>query len=193
MSRRGGLNFRKKKKKLNVSLLKEVFIWAGEILLSAAIAVVLVIFFGLRISTVGVSMSPTLEAGDEVLVNRFIYQLTAPKQGDIIVFKPNGNAKSHYYIKRVIAVSGDTVQISDGLIYVNGEVYMPLDDATSIEDAGVASDEITLGTDEYFVLGDNFNNSEDSRYANIGNIKKEYIVGKVWFVLTRGERFGFLE
>lgn len=192
MPRRKGLNFRKKKKKINIPLLKEVFTWIAEIALVAAVAIVIVFFFGLRISVVGMSMEPTLAAGDEVLIDRFIYHLKAPSRGDVIVFKPNGNAKSHYYVKRVIGVPGDTVLIEDGAVYVNGERYTNPENAASIEEAGVAATEITLGTDEYFVLGDNRNNSEDSRYANIGNIRKEYITGKVWFDTIKGDRFGFL-
>ena len=107
----------------------------------------------------------------------------------MIVFLPNGNEKSHYYIKRVIGVPGDKVQIKNGLLYVNGELY-DVEDTETIKNAGLAEDEITVGEDEYFVLGDNRNSSEDSRYANIGNIKKEYIQGKAWFVARPFNKMG---
>ena len=71
-------------------------------------------------------------------------------------------------------------------------VYEKVDTA-AIEDAGLAAEEITVGEDEYFVLGDNRNSSEDSRYANIGNIKREYIIGKAWFVISTGNRFYQIE
>lgn len=138
-------------------------------------------------------MSPTLESGDEILVNRFKYKIFSPKQNDLIVFLPNGNEKSHYYIKRVIAGPGDKVQIKDGVVYVNGEQFAEKASVSNIENALLAEDEITVGEDEYFVLGDNRNNSEDSRYASIGNVKKEYIVGKAWFVVSPWEKFGFLK
>jgi signal peptidase I len=109
-----------------------------------------------------------------------------------VVFLPNGNEKSHYYVKRVIGVPGDTVLILDGVVYVNGELYEEEGEVDAILDAGIAAEEIVLGDDEYFVLGDNRNNSEDSRYANIGNIKKEYIIGKVWFRVSPWSGFGFL-
>ena len=109
-----------------------------------------------------------------------------------MVFLPNGNEKSHYYVKRVVGVPGDTIQIKDGKVYINGAEAEEKIDVSAIEDAGLAADAITLEEDEYFVLGDNRNNSEDSRYANIGNIKREYLVGKAWFVLTTGDRFGFI-
>ena len=136
-------------------------------------------------------MSETLENGDQILVNRFMYKVIGPKANDVIVFLPNGNEKSHYYVKRVIGVPGDTVQIKNGRIYVNGTEFTEKVDVASSEDAGLAADAVTLGDDEYFVLGDNRNNSEDSRYANIGNIKKDYIIGKAWFRVAPFSSFGF--
>lgn len=191
--RTGGLNFNRRKRKVNMGLLKEIGIWTAEILLVMAAAVMLVYFVGFRISVVGASMSPTLENGEEILVNRFQYKIFSPKQNDLIVFLPNGNEKSHYYIKRVIAGLGDKVQIKGGDVYVNGEKFEEQAAVSSIENALLAENEISVGEDEYFVLGDNRNNSEDSRYASIGNIKKEYIVGKAWFVISPWKKFGFIK
>ena len=193
MGRRGreGLNFGRQKRKINVTAVREVFSWMIEILLAIVLAFTFVYFIGLRTSVVGQSMSPTLVSGDEILVNRFVYKVTDPKRGDIIVFLPNGNEKSHYYVKRVIGVPGDTVLIQNGAVYINGEVYKEEIEAAAIEEAGLASEEITLDSDEYFVLGDNRNNSEDSRYANVGNIKKDYIIGKAWFRVAPFSSFGF--
>ena len=137
-------------------------------------------------------MADTLSNGDQILVNRFIYKVTDPKPNDLIVFLPNGNEKSHYYVKRVIAVPGDTVQIKSGAVYVNGELFEEEVDVYAMEEEGLESYEIKLEEDEYFVLGDNRNNSEDSRYANIGNVKKEYMIGKAWFVVSPFKKFGFL-
>lgn len=190
--RRSGLNFSRHKKKVNMAIVKEVCVWTAEIAITLLLAFTFVYFIGLRTSVVGQSMAETLHGGDEILVNRFVYKVTNPKPNDIIVFLPNGNEKSHYYVKRVIAVPGDTVLIKDGAIYVNGELFEEEIDTASIEDAGLASEEITLATDEFFVLGDNRNNSEDSRYANIGNIKKEYIIGKAWFRIAPWGDIGFL-
>lgn len=175
-----------------MAVVKEIFVWTAEILITLMIAFTFVYFIGLRTSVVGQSMAPTLNGGDEILVNRFIYKITDPKQNDIIVFLPNGNEKSHYYVKRVVAVPGDTVQIKNGAVYVNGELFSEEVDVAAIEDAGLAAEEMTLGADEYFVLGDNRNNSEDSRFANIGNIKKEYIIGKAWFRAAPFSEFGFI-
>ena len=88
---------------------------------------------------------------------------------------------------------GDTVQIKDGALYVNDELYKESTDVASMEDAGLASDPIELEKDEYFVLGDNRNNSEDSRYANIGNVKKDYIIGKAWFHFKGLGKMGLID
>ena len=190
--RKNGPNFGRRKKKVNMSIVKEVASWVAEITITLVIAFTFVYFIGLRTSVVGQSMADTLANGDEILVNRFIYKVTDPKPNDIVVFLPNGNEKSHYYIKRVIAVPGDTVQIQSGAVYVNGELFDEEVEVSAIEEAGLAAEEITLDDDEYFVLGDNRNNSEDSRYANIGNVKKEYIIGKAWFIVSPWKNFGFL-
>ncbi len=190
--RKSGLNFSRRKKKINMSIVKEVISWVAEIAITLVIAFTFVYFVGLRTSVIGQSMADTLSNGDQILVNRFIYKVTDPKPNDLIVFLPNGNEKSHYYVKRVIAVPGDTVQIKSGAVYVNGELFEEEVDVSAMEEAGLAADEIKLEEDEYFVLGDNRNNSEDSRYANIGNVKKEYMIGKAWFVVSPFKKFGFL-
>lgn len=137
-------------------------------------------------------MSPTLESGDQILMNRLSYSLFDPQPNDLVVFLPNGNEKSHYYVKRVIGVPGDTVQIKDGYVYVNDELFDEEIDTEAIENAGIAEEPVVVGADEYFVLGDNRGSSEDSRYANIGNVKQEHIIGKAWFVLSPSERRGKL-
>lgn len=188
-----GLSFYNRKKKINTGLLKEIAVWTSEIILTIAAVIILVSFFGFRVSVVGPSMAPTLENGEKILVNRFIYKLFDPKQNDLVVFLPNGNEKSHYYIKRVIGVPGDTVQIKDGAVYVNGEAFVEEVNVSAIENALLAEEEITVGEDEYFLLGDNRNNSEDSRYASIGNVKKEYIIGKAWCIVSPWDRFRLLK
>lgn len=193
MRRTSGLDFNRKKRKVNTGLLREVAAWTGELLLAVMAAVVLVLSVGFRISVVGPSMSPTLENGERILVNRIGYKLFDPKRNDLVVFLPNGNEKAHYYIKRVIALPGDRVQIKDGIVYINGEPFEEKAEVSAIENPLLAEDEIVIGKDEYFVLGDNRNNSEDSRYASIGNVKKEYIVGKAWMVAYPWKEIRFIK
>ena len=192
MKRRNGLNFSRRRRKFNMPLFKEVMSWVIECAIVIFIAYTLVTFFGCRTTVVGNAMNDTLTNEEQILVNRFVYNVSSPKQGDVIAFLPNGNEKSHYYVRRVIACPGDTIQIKEGVVYVNGEAYQEKITVASIEDAGVASEEIKLGDDEYFVLGDNRNNSEDSRLANIGNVKKSYIIGKAWFYFKSIGNMGFI-
>lgn len=193
MRRRDGLSFGRRRRKFNVPLFKEIMSWIVEIVIVLFVAFVIIYFFGLRTSVVGQAMSKTLSNGDNILINRFVYIVGDPKQDDVVVFLPNGNEKSHYYVRRVVGLPGDKVQIKDGAVYVNGELYKEQVDVAAIEDAGVASEEIELGDDEYFVLGDNRNNSEDSRYANIGNVKEEYIAGKAWFRISPIGKMGRID
>ena len=102
------------------------------------------------------------------------------------MFLPNGNANTHYYVKRVVAVPGDSVQIKNGSLYINGLLYKGVE-YDKIEDAGIAENPITLENGEFFTLGDNINNSEDSRSGNIGAVKRENIIGKVWFHMAAGD------
>lgn len=192
MKRRNGLNFSRRRRKFNMPLFKEVMSWVIECAIVIFIAHTLVTFFGCRTTVVGNAMNDTLTNEEQILVNRFVYNVSSPKQGDVIAFLPNGNEKSHYYVRRVVACPGDTIQIKEGVVYVNGEAYQEKITVASIEDAGVASEEIKLGNDEYFVLGDNRNNSEDSRLANIGNVKKSYIIGKAWVYFKSIGNMGFI-
>lgn len=194
MRRKKGLDFnRKRRKKVEIGIFKEIFSWAFWLGISAVTAVVLMYVFGLRTNVIGNSMEPGLFAGQEILIDRLIYQIGEPKAGDVIAFQPNGNEKSHYYIKRVIGVPGDKILIKDGYVFVNGEKLKENDSFDKIADPGVCESEITLSEDEYFVLGDNRNFSEDSRSGNIGNVKKSYVIGKVWFKLADNlERIGFI-
>lgn len=189
-----GLNFgTKPERKINMSRIQGFFLWILEICITIAIAFVCTYFFGVRSSVIGSSMSAQLEDGDEVLINRFSYKFTSPKPGDVIAFFPNGNTNTHYYVKRVIGVPGDSVQIKDGVIWINGEEYEETIASARMEEAGIAAEPMTLGEDEYFVLGDNRNNSEDSRFANIGNVKEDYIIGKVWFIIAPRNKIGFIK
>lgn len=186
------IQFGKEKKQIDYDLIRAVGIWAFKIILVCLLALVIVFYFGRQVKNSGDSMRPAVLDGDIVLVNRMIYDASKPKRGDIIVFKPNGNENARSYIKRIIGLPGETVQIKGGEIYIDGEKLEEKYETTAIEDAGTASEEITLDGDEYFVLGDNRRNSEDSRMADIGNVKRSEIEGKAWFVLSTKGNFGFI-
>lgn len=177
----------KPKKKFNKLLFYEIITWVFSIVLAVFLAFMLVMFFGIKTSMVGSSMEPVIYSGQNVYINRVAYNMSSPKRGDIIVFKPNGNQNSHLYIKRVIGLPGETVKISGGKVYINGAILAD-DVASDTKEAGIATNDIVLDTDEYFVLGDNRTNSEDSRSANIGNVKTSMIEGKAWYRLKLGDK-----
>lgn len=193
MARRKGLNFYKKKKKISAALMKEIWSYIFLILASILVAFVLVFSIGMKTSVIGVAMEPSLYNGQEILVNRFVYRLFSPKAGDVVVFLPGGNQNSHYYVKRVAAEPGDSVVIREGVLYVNNVPYQGVS-LDKIADAGILENELILEKDEYFVIGDNINNSEDSRSGNIGPIKADSIIGKVWFhMASAGSGMGFVD
>lgn len=182
-----------RRQNMDFDLAKEIFSWVLEIILVIGIAFVLVYFVGEKTSVIGAAMEPTLYNKEEVIINKFIYKLTKPQREDVVVFQPNGNKNTHANIKRVVGLPGETIQIRNGVLYIDGKAYENEYVAVGIEEAGIADDEIVLGEDEYFVLGDNVNNSEDSRYANIGNVDKQDIVGKVWFCVSPVKKMGFVK
>lgn len=171
------------KKKITPQIIREVLSWVFYTVVAIIIAAMLVYGFGKNVELVGDSMEPSLYSGQEVLINKVSTYLTGPGRGDIIAFLPNGNTNSHYYVKRVVAMPGETVQIIDGALYINGTEQVGDSDAyDKMEEAGIAASPIKLGSDEYFVLGDNRNSSEDSRSANIGVVKESWILGTAWYV-----------
>ncbi len=187
----GNFSLYEKEKLSKAKLVKEIAVWTFQILLTVVIAFVFVYFFGQKTTAVGQSMEPTLLEGKKVWINKLSYMLSTPKRNDVIVFKPNGNKSAHSSIKRVIGIPGDTVKITDGIVYVNGEELE--EDWDKIADAGIASDELTLNIEEYFVLGDNRNNSEDSRFADVGVVNLGDIEGKAWLFNGRGISFGIIK
>ena len=175
------------------NLAKTILIWVFQIAVVLACAVVVAIFFFQSVTMQEGSMEPTLAAGDRFFINRMAYKLGSPKRGDIIAFKTSTKAEASLHIKRVIGLPGETIQIKDGQILINGETYKEGRDLPSITNPGVAEEEIFLQAGEYFVLGDNRNNSDDSRYGDVGNIQKKNIEGGLWFVAGPFKKIGFLK
>lgn len=152
-------------------------------------------FVGQRTEVEGASMENTLHNGDNLIVDKLSYLFHDPERFDIIVF-PFQFQDNTYYIKRIIGLPGETVQImDDGSIYINGEKLEENYGMEVIkpETIGRAAEPIELGDDEYFVMGDNRNNSSDSRTDMVGNITRENIIGKAWLRIWPVSDFGVLQ
>lgn len=152
-------------------------------------------FVGQRTEVEGASMENTLHNGDNLIVDKLSYRFHDPERFDIIVF-PFQFQDNTYYIKRIIGLPGETVQImDDDSIYINGEKLEENYGMEVIkpETIGRAAEPIELGDDEYFVMGDNRNNSSDSRTDMVGNIKRENIIGKAWLRIWPVSDFGVLQ
>ncbi len=128
----------------------------------------------------GYSMEGTLKDNDVVLIDEAIYRISDPKRYDIIVFEADDKSVADKYVKRIIALPGETVQIINGYVYIDGKLLSDDVFKDFIHNAGIAGEAITLAEDEYFVLGDNRNNSDDSRFSNVGLVKYDTIIGKAW-------------
>ncbi len=177
------------KRKLNFGKMNDVLTWVFGVLLAAFLGVFLIYAFGIKTSVIGPSMEPTLKAGEEIYLDRIIYQFTSPNRGDVIVFHPNGNRNIHLYVKRVVGLPGETIQIKQGRLYING-VQFAGDYSGELMEPGIAENDITLDVEEYFVLGDNRGESEDSRSADIGLVNRDMIEGKAWLHDPEGSEEG---
>lgn len=140
-------------------------------------------FFVQSVTVIGPSMEKTLSDGEVCLINKFEYRVHGIKRYDVVAYKLV-DSDGYYDIKRVYGLPGETVCIKDGKIYINDEelVDRPINDV--ILTSGIANEKIVLGKDEYFILGDNINNSEDSRFSNVGNVSSTEIKGKVTYVIS---------
>lgn len=160
-----------------------IFSWFVLVLAAGICGYAIIAFCFQTVTVVGPSMNETLEDGQVVLVNKFAYKFGSIDRFDVVCIKKVGS-DSYYDIKRVIGLPYEKIQIREGIIYINGQALMETPFQKLIVNSGVAINEITLGKNEYFVLGDNVNNSEDSRYTNIGNISKSEIIGRVDRILS---------
>lgn len=174
------------------SILKELMGWIVYIIIIVALAWGIITFVGQRTQVSGSSMETTLSDGDQLIVDKISYRFRAPNRYDIVVF-PYQYEENTYYIKRIIGLPGETVQIVDGYVYIDGQ---QLDEHYGNEvmlDPGIAEEPVTLGDDEYFVLGDNRNNSQDSRAANVGVIHGKDLLGRAWIRIWPLSEFGVIK
>ena len=165
-------------------IIKEIIIWIVEIAIVISAAYYISFFWLEKTSVVGTSMSTTLTAGDTVLIDKFTYMISEPKRFDVIVFKQSNKEHNYYDIKRIIGLPTETVRIDEaGDIYINDNKIDDIVIAEPMTNGGLAAAGITLDEGEYFVIGDNRNYSEDSRFANVGNVLKSDIIGKAFIKL----------
>ena len=173
-------------------IMKELFGWILFIVIGVAVSYLVVTFVGQRTQVSGESMETTLSDGDHLIVDKITYRFRDPKRYDIVVF-PYRYEENTYYIKRIIGLPGETVQIVDGYVYINGVQLDEHYGNALIKDPGQAAQPITLGEDEYFVMGDNRNNSQDSRSANVGVVHRDELLGRAWIRIWPLDKFGVIK
>lgn len=150
--------------------------------------------YGLETMTVsGGYMNPTLKDGDSILINKMSYKLHKIHRNDVVVVQENGSEHSYFALNRVIGLPGETIQIEKGQVLINGKVMKEKMNFPLMENGGTALEPITLDKGEYFVLGDNRNECEDSRNASVGNINRENIIGKAWLRLNSFTFIGMID
>ena len=173
-------------------VVKEIMTYTICIGVAIVLSFVLVAFVVQKTEVIGDSMEPTLKHQEQLVIDKISYRFGKPDRFDVVVF-PHENTN---YIKRVIGLPGETVSIEEGYIYIDGQ--MLYDDTYGME--AITSDHyyrlsepVVLGEDEYFVMGDNRNNSKDSRDGTVGNVKKDQIIGRVIFRIWPFEKLGTLD
>lgn len=175
------------------SIFRELGGWLLYILIIIVLTYLIITFVGQRTRVSGSSMETTLSNEDNLIVDKLTYHFKEPKRYDIIVF-PYKYEENTYYIKRIIGLPGETVQVNDGYTYINGEQLAgDIYGAEVMESAGIAAEPITLGEDEYFVLGDNRNHSCDSRDPSVGILKRKDLMGKAWIRIYPFDKMGVIK
>ena len=175
------------------NIVKEILSTIAYLAVIFVLTFLFITFVAQRTEVSGSSMEPTLQDRDSLLVDKLSYRFRDPHRYDIVIF-PYQYGTKQYFIKRVIGLPGETIRVDyDGKIYINGSVLEENYGAEVILDPGRASTEITLGEDEYFVMGDNRNHSMDSRDVSVGNIHKKDILGRALIRIYPFSSFGGID
>lgn len=173
--------------------LKEILSTSLYLLVVLVLTFLVVTYVGQRTQVIGSSMEPMLSDGDNLIVDKISYRFQDPQRFDIIVF-PFQYEENTYYIKRIIGLPGETVYINEnGQIFINDVLLKESYGKEVILDSGRAYEPITLGIDEYFVMGDNRNNSSDSRDPAVGNIHRDELIGKAWVRIWPLDKIGMIK
>ena len=174
-------------------VLKEILSTSLYLLIVLCLTYIVIHFVGQSTQVIGGSMETTLSENDNLIVDKLTYRFREPKRFDIVVF-PFQYEKDTYYIKRIIGLPGETIFIDEeGNIFIDDELLTESYGKEIIKDAGRAYEPVTLGEDEYFVMGDNRNNSQDSRDPTVGNIARSDIIGRAWIRIWPLNKFGILK
>lgn len=174
------------------SILGELLSWLIYIVIVVILSLGIITFIGQRTKVSGHSMETTLSDGDNLIVDKISYRFRDPERFEIIVF-PFQYEEHTYYIKRIIGLPGETVQVIDGYVYINGEMLDENYGLEVMDDPGIAAEPIILGEDEYFVLGDNRNHSSDSRDPSVGVLHRDDIMGRAWIRIWPFDKFGVIK
>ena len=159
-------------------LVKRVTLWIADIILVVFLALSIAHLFGTRVRMEGSSMTPTLSNGDQLLLNRLKGRILPIQRYDIVAYELD--TQEGIILKRVLALPGETLQIREGKVLINGEALPENEYIRSLSYGGEAQSPLTLGANEYFVIGENADASLDSRFSDVGNIRKDNIWGCVW-------------
>ena len=165
-------------KKDKMKPLQSILNFIATIVVGLAIGKFIIVYIVCIVLVSGSSMNPTLHDGQKLFCNKLIYKIGEPERFDIIAFEAE-NYEERVLIKRIIGLPGEKLRIDmDGNIYINDKIIEDIEGLDKIKSPGLAIEEITIGKDEYFVMGDNRNNSLDSRFEVIGNVHIDDILGK---------------
>ncbi len=174
-------------------MLRTILGYILYILVIIGLTWMIVTFVGQRTRVSGQSMETTLQDGDNLIVDKISYRFHDPSRYDIIVF-PYKYEENTFYIKRIIGLPGETVQVKDGYTCINGKkLTSDIYGREVMDEPGIAEEPIKLGSDEYFVLGDNRNHSQDSRDPYVGVLKRSDLMGRAFVRIYPLNKFGVIK
>ena len=174
-------------------MLRTILGYILYILVIIGLTWMIVTFVGQRTRVSGLSMETTLQDGDNLIVDKISYRFHDPSRYDIIVF-PYKYEENTFYIKRIIGLPGEIVQVKDGYTYINGKkLTSDIYGREVMDEPGIAEEPIKLGSDEYFVLGDNRNHSQDSRDPYVGVLKRSDLLGRAFIRIYPLNKFGVIK
>lgn len=179
--------------KLERNILTDIILkWVTDVVVIVVLAVFVILTLGERTQVIGNSMADKVKSGQTILIDKISYELRDVRRFDVIVYKSALTGDDEYVIKRVIGLPGEEIQIVDNKVYINGEEIEDKYHKGNFE-SGYANQAIKLGDDEFFVMGDNRNLSQDSRFEYVGNVKKDDIVGRAWMIISPFQKIGLIK